>query len=45
MKFQQEETGYIKTAVSDLQGAWILLREQVVEEFGFDGSDRLLFPY
>ena len=43
MKFQQEETGYIKTAISDLQGAWTLLRDQVVEEFGFEGSDRLLF--
>jgi hypothetical protein len=43
MKFQQEETGYIKTAISELQGAWILLRDQVVEEFGFEGSDRLLF--
>ena len=43
MKFQQEETGYTKTAISDLQGAWTLLRDQVVEEFGFEGSDRLLF--
>jgi len=42
MKFQQEETGYTKTAISDLQGAWTLLRDQVVEEFGFEGSDRLL---
>ncbi len=43
MKFQQEETGYIKTAISDLQGAWTLLRDQVIEEYGFKGSDRLLF--
>ena len=43
MKFQQEETGYTKTAISDLQGAWILLRDQLVEEFSFEGSDRLLF--
>lgn len=42
MKFEQEETGYIKTAISDLQGAWGILRDQVVEEFGFDNSDRLL---
>jgi len=41
-RFEQEETGYAKTAISDLQGAWALLREQVVEEFGFEGSDRLL---
>ena len=43
MSFQQEETGYLKTAISDLQGACTLLREQVVEEFGFEGSDRMLF--
>ena len=43
MKFQQEETGYQKTAISDLQGAWVLLRDQVAEEFGFEGSDKLLF--
>ena len=43
MSFEKEETGYTKTAISDLQGSWILLRDQVVEEFGFEGSDRLLF--
>jgi hypothetical protein len=43
MTFQQEETGYTKTAISDLQGAWMLLRDKVVKEFGFEGSDRLLF--
>ena len=43
MSFGQEETGYQKTAISDLQGAWTLLGDQVVKEFGFKGSDRLLF--
>lgn len=43
MTFEREETGYAKTAISDLQGAWQVLRGQVVEEFGFEGSDRLLF--
>ncbi len=43
MAFIEEETGYTKTAISDLQGAWIVLRGQVVEEFGFKGSDRVLF--
>ena len=43
MEFQKEETGYHKTAISDLQGAWSVLRGQVVEEFGFEGSNRLLF--
>ena len=43
MTFQKEETGYTKTAISDLQGAWMVLREQVVNEFGFEGSDKLLF--
>lgn len=42
MSFEQEETGYPKTAISDLQGGWSLLRDQVVKEFGFEGSDRLL---
>ncbi|MFO7972757.1 MAG: hypothetical protein R6U40_13550 [Desulfobacterales bacterium] len=43
MSFEQEETGYLKTAISDLQGAWMILRDQVEKEFGFEGSDRLLF--
>jgi hypothetical protein len=43
MKFIQEPTGYTKTAISDLQGAWSLLRDQVVSKFGFEGSDKLLF--
>ena len=43
MIFEQEETTYNKTAISDLQGAWSMLRDQVVNEFGFEGSDRLLF--
>ena len=43
MTFQKEETGYTKTAISDLQGSWMVLREQMVNEFGFEGSDRLLF--
>jgi len=43
MSFGQEETRYAKTAISDLQGAWMLLRDQVVKEFGFEGADRLLF--
>ena len=43
MQFEQEPTGYTKTAISDLQGAWTLLRDQVADEFGFQGSDKLLF--
>ena len=43
MSFKQEETAYHKTAISDLQGAWSVLRDQVVKEFSFEGSDRLLF--
>lgn len=43
MRFEQETTGYTKTAISDLQGAWSLLRDQVVNEFGFQSSDKLLF--
>lgn len=43
MAFITEPTGYHKTALSDLQGAWINLRQSVVDNFGFPGSDKLLF--
>ena len=43
MSFPTEPTSYEKTALSDLQGAWISLREAVVENFGFTDSDKLLF--
>ncbi len=43
MSFETEPTGYEKTALSDLQGAWGNLRDAVVEEFGFPKSDNLLF--
>jgi hypothetical protein len=41
--FLTESSGYEKTILSDLQGAWILLRESVVETDGFEGWDRVLF--
>ena len=41
--FHTEPSGYAKTALSDLQGAWTDLREAVVASFGFKDSDRLLF--
>ncbi len=43
MPFTKESSGYEKTILSDLQGAWTLLRESVVESGGFDGRDRVLF--
>ncbi|MBT8420246.1 MAG: hypothetical protein KJO08_05210 [Gammaproteobacteria bacterium] len=43
MAFITEPAGYSKTALSDLQGAWGNLRDAVVDNFGFPGSDRLLF--
>ncbi len=43
MAFPTEPTSYEKTALSDLQGAWIGLRESVVNDFGFPDSDKLLF--
>ena len=43
MTFGTEPTGYEKTALSDLQGAWTILRNEVVEQFGFPDSDKLLF--
>ncbi len=43
MAFTTEPTGYYKTALSDLQGAWGNLRDAVVRSFDFPGSDKLLF--
>ena len=43
MSFNTEPTGYEKTALSDLQGAWGNLRSAVIESFGFPDSDKLLF--
>ena len=43
MGFMTEPTSYAKTAISDLQGAWISLRDAVVDDFGFPYSDKLLF--
>jgi hypothetical protein len=43
MTFTVKETGYEKTILSDLQGAWGCLRASVVESFCFYGSDRAIF--
>lgn len=43
MPFQKEPDGYMKTAWSDCQGAWINLRQAVVAAFPFSEANRLLF--
>ena len=43
MPFTEEPTGYEKTILSDLQGAWSLLRVSVVDTVGFEGWDRAIF--
>lgn len=43
MGFVKEPSGYCKTVLSDLQGAWANLREAVVSNFEFPNSDKLLF--
>ena len=43
MAFQTEPTGYEKTILSDLQGAWIVLRESIANSARFEGCDRVLF--
>ncbi len=43
MAFVQESTGYEKTILSDLQGAWTALRASVVDAAGFEGWDRAIF--
>jgi hypothetical protein len=43
MPFTNEPSGYEKTILSDLQGAWGVLRDSVVEAAGFEGWDRVIF--
>jgi hypothetical protein len=43
MGFNKEPTGYIKAALSDLQGAWSELRMAVVENHPFKDSDKIIF--
>lgn len=43
MTFKTESSGYEKTILSDLQGAWIALRESVAGSDGFEGCGRVLF--
>ncbi len=40
MRFPTESDGYQKTIFSDLQGAWQIFRESVVETGGFKNWDR-----
>ena len=42
MPFMTEPTFYYKTALSDLQGAWQVLRDAVVEHPPFTEQSRLL---
>jgi hypothetical protein len=42
MGFDTEPGGYAKTILSDLQGAWQCLREEIVAQAGFDGWERAL---
>ena len=43
MGFDTEPTGYRKTILSDLQGTWQCLLQEVAENPGFDGWARALF--
>ncbi len=43
MVFTGEPTQYTKTALSDLQGAWQNLRDEVVRAWPFPESQRMLF--
>ena len=43
MNFYQEPSGYQKTILSDLQGAWENLRNAVIEEHPFKDSEKLIF--
>lgn len=43
MKYPTEPNGYQKTILSDLQGAWSVFRQSVVDTGGFKNWDRVLF--
>jgi hypothetical protein len=42
MGFDPEPRGYLKTILSDLQGAWECLRREVADNPGFPGWERAL---
>ena len=42
MHFPTEPSGYEKGILSDLQGAWAVLRDSIIDSGGFDGVDRAL---
>jgi hypothetical protein len=42
MPFEGEPTGYEKTVLSELQGAWQNLRGEVAEQAGFYGWARMM---
>jgi hypothetical protein len=43
MAFDTESTGYEKTILSDLQGAWNNFRDAVADNAGFEGWEKVLF--
>ena len=43
MNFYQEPTYYEKTIISDLQGAWEVLRDEVIKEHASIDCSQLLF--
>ena len=43
MSFYQEPTHYEKTILSDLQGAWEVLRDEVIKELADKDCSQLLF--
>ena len=42
MTFLEEPKGYEKTILSDLQGAWYILRQLVIDNAGFTNWDSML---
>lgn len=43
MSFQTEPSGYTKTIISELQGAWICLRDAVVNSNDLQNLNKLIF--
>ena len=42
-KFYTEQSGYVKTSLSDLQGAWENFKSVLLEQHPFEGSERVIF--
>jgi hypothetical protein len=45
MSYETEPAGYEKAVLSELQGAWQVLRDEVAEQAGFPGRCHAIIVY